>query len=377
MAVYKPVILLSGVFKEHPTTTDTLQVGAGSFRIAGSFAGTFTFTAGTSVTFPTSGTLATLSGTETLTNKRLDLTTIEYASGLTFKDAAFAGAQKFTITYPSNDFNTAFFKTLTIVNNSFTQWETDTGTGTLYFPGEGRLVTEDGSVALTNKELVSALVTTSTIVGGTADELTSLSFRSTGSAFDVKLASSEVMSADRTISWNLSNANRAITLAGNLSIGGNFTISGGFTCTITIGANTALTFPASGTLAILGANTYTGTQDLGTNILKGVKNAVHSTPTATSGTTGAVTVDFSATSVAAQAELTGAITYTATAPADANQWVTIIGASDGTSAAFGITWPASFIWFGTAFTTTVANKKWMVRAWWDGTNYWASGVSQV
>ena len=49
---------------------------AGSFTTAGAFALTLTQTAGTNVTLPTTGTLATLNGTETFTNKTLTTPTI-------------------------------------------------------------------------------------------------------------------------------------------------------------------------------------------------------------------------------------------------------------------------------------------------------------
>lgn len=45
-----------------------------------------------------------------------------------------------------------------------------------------------------------------------------------------------------------------------VTLGGAFTMSGGFTFTGTITGNTTVTYPTSGTLAILGLNTFTATQ---------------------------------------------------------------------------------------------------------------------
>ena len=53
------------------TATDQLTVGAGSLTRVGAHTLTLTTSATTDVTFPTAGTLATLAGTETLTNKTL------------------------------------------------------------------------------------------------------------------------------------------------------------------------------------------------------------------------------------------------------------------------------------------------------------------
>ena len=55
-----------------PATAATLTLAdGGTFATVGAYVGTFTFTGTTGVTFPTSGTLATLAGNETLTNKTL------------------------------------------------------------------------------------------------------------------------------------------------------------------------------------------------------------------------------------------------------------------------------------------------------------------
>lgn len=58
------------------TTTDLLTIGAGSITRAGAHALTLTTTGTTGVTLPTTGTLATIAGTETLTNKTLTSPTL-------------------------------------------------------------------------------------------------------------------------------------------------------------------------------------------------------------------------------------------------------------------------------------------------------------
>jgi hypothetical protein len=312
----------------------------GNFTTSGAFNLTATIGANTNVTFPASGTLVTLAGAESLTNKKLgSLTT----NGLVTTSGADG---TLGVTAPGTGVLTAL-----AANANAT----------------GGVVTVDGTATLTGK----------TLTAPTINSAAAFSIRNTGTgAFDMAEVHNGTLTAGRTLTWNLNDAARSISLSGNLSIANNVTFSGNFTFTGTLTATTAVTFPVSGTLAILGANTFTGTQDLNGNILKGVKNAVSST-FASPGTTGARTLDWTTGSICTQAELTGAITYTFTAPADAGQWLTIVGASDGTSSAFGITWPGTVIWFGTAFTTTVANKKWMVRLYYDGTNYLAFGASEV
>jgi hypothetical protein len=69
--------------------------------------------------------------------------------------------------------------------------------------------------------------------GGTLSSLTGFSLRSTGAAFDLSLATSEVLTANRTLSFNVGNADRTLTI------------------------------PATGTAALLGtANVFTAAQTI-------------------------------------------------------------------------------------------------------------------
>jgi hypothetical protein len=162
-------------------SSGALTVGAGSITTAGAFALTLTQTGATNVTLPTTGTLATLAGAETLSSK---------------------------------------------------------------------------------------VLTAPDINGGTADSLTSLSVRTSGSAHDVSIGVTEVLTANRALTLKLNDAARTVDLSGNLTLGGALTTAAAF---ITSGANsltltttgaTNVTLPTTGTLAILGANNFTATQTI-------------------------------------------------------------------------------------------------------------------
>ncbi len=90
----------------------------------------------------------------------------------------------------------------------------------------------------------SVFGTSPTISGGTLSGIDTFSLNDTGSAFNLVLASTDVpaMTADRTLTLDLSNADRTI------SLGGNFTTAGGFATTLTTSGSTNVTLPTTGTL---------------------------------------------------------------------------------------------------------------------------------
>ena len=63
--------------------------------------------------------------------------------------------------------------------------------------------------------LAAKTLTAPDINGGTADSLTALSVRSTGAAYDLTFASAEVLTGGKTLSFNVGDTARTITLSGN------------------------------------------------------------------------------------------------------------------------------------------------------------------
>lgn len=119
-------VIVNGSANALSTTAGTLTL-AGNFAISGAYATTLTVTGATGVTLPTTGTLATLAGSETLTNKTLNLTSN-------------------TLTGTVAQFNTAL--------------------------SDDNFVTLTGTETLTNKTLTSPVLTTPSFSGSATTNLT-------------------------------------------------------------------------------------------------------------------------------------------------------------------------------------------------------------
>lgn len=91
--------------------------------------------------------------------------------------------------------------------------------------------------------------------------------RSTGAAFDLRINSTEVLTASRTLSVVLNDANKTLSLAGNL------TTSGANALTLTTSGSTNVTLPTTGTLATLAGSEELTNKTLTSAVGKGTWTA--------------------------------------------------------------------------------------------------------
>ena len=203
--------------------------------------------------------------------------TIIGGAGITVTDAG-AHAATPTITFDSsmivgvNATQTLTNKTINLTNNTLSAT-----LGQLNAAVSGAtLVSTDGAETLTNKTLTSPTINTPNITAGSITDITTFGLRDiTTTAYETRIVSNNVtpaLSADRTLTLDVNNANRTVSLTGNLTLGGNFTTSGAHATTLTTSGTTALTLPTSGTLVskdgsgnVTIAGTLTGELDRSAN----------------------------------------------------------------------------------------------------------------
>lgn len=237
-----------------PATSATLTIADGktlaannTITLAGTDGKSLVLTNGLTVT-TNDGTLAFGGATKTLTvNNSIGLSGTDGKTLTVSNSGTLGGADGWTLAIAAS-------KTLT-VSNSLALNGTDATTFT--FPStSGTIVTLDAVQTLTNKSMTGF-----SLNGGAVQGLTLFGIRSTGTgAFDLTLVNSENLTASRALTLTLNNANRTISMSGNLTLGGAFTVGGSAAITLTAPGTSSVNVPTSGTLAAIDiAQTFSST----------------------------------------------------------------------------------------------------------------------
>ena len=251
----------------------------GAFNTSGAFAITLTSTAATNVTLPTTGTLATIAGSETFTNKTLTSPTL---TAPVLGVATATSINGLTITTTTGTLTVTNAKTLSVSNSITLAATTDAKTFT--FPGSinDEVVLLTATQTLSNKtfttpSLGAATATTvngvdggtggnatnGTALGKTAGNLTGAN--NTAIGFESQLQGTSATGTQNT-------SVGSVTLR-SLLIGSNNTAIGYSAATSYTGSNVT----AVGSQALLSSTTGDANTAVGTNSLRSVTTAANNT----------------------------------------------------------------------------------------------------
>ena len=271
------------------------ETRGGNVTFSGAYTSTLTLTNNTNVTLPITGTLATLSNAEALTNKTVngltptalttgfsiaggtssktltvsnsltlagtDSSTLNIGGGGTLGTAAFTntGAYEVPLT-----FSTGLTRTVNTVTVNASQSISTLSNLT----GNGVVQTSGGTGALSiNTPTGSGSVveaTAPTIAGGSISGLTTLGIRDTSAAFDVVVGatSSTTLTANRALTLDVGNVARTLKFTGNAVLNQDVSSTGAPTfgattvASLSLGATTpGVIAGSSGALTLTGAGT--------------------------------------------------------------------------------------------------------------------------
>lgn len=261
---------LSGGTISGGTLSATALSGTGSFTITGGTAASETLTL-ISTSNVTKGDIQFFSSSNKITSAgALTVAGAVVASNIT-SGASVSGSntgdQTITLTGDVTGSGTGSFAA-TIANSAVTLAKiANIGSSTILGNNSGSAAAPIALTAAQTKSLlaiantdVSGLGTMSTqnasgvaITGGTLAGLTGLAIRDTSAAYDVTLAaaSTTTLTAGRTVTLDVKNAARTLTLGGNLTLANDLITSGNNSLTLTTTGSTNVTLPTGGTLATL------------------------------------------------------------------------------------------------------------------------------
>ena len=285
--------------------TKTITLGgniltANSFTTAGNYSTTLNSVGVTNITLPTSGTIATLAGTETMTNKSLVSPSL---TGLPTAPTASLGTQNNQIA--TTAFVASFVTNASVADASTTikgklQLAGDlTGTADLptvkSFAGVNTSTMANINTTIaaatssnTSNSLVKRDVTGNFTAGiitaslnGNATTATTLAATKNiyGNTFDGSADLTQAIAGNYG-GTGVDNGNKTITLGGNILTANSFTTAGNYSTTLTSTGLTNVTLPTTGTIATLaGTETFTNK-----TIVDVALTGVPTAPTATAGT---------------------------------------------------------------------------------------------
>jgi hypothetical protein len=279
----------------------------GALTTSGNYSTTITTTGNTNVTMPTSGTIATLAGTESLTNKTINGVTPETLTNgfsitggtirspklTVLKDIVIGGGganEGDRYVELTGDVNGGGFGTFsTTVSNiggkpivlggalttsgNYSTTITTTGNTNVTMPTSGTIATLAGTESLTNKTIngvrPTSLATGFSIAGGTTTN-TTLTVVGDVTVGGVNSGDQLItLTGDVTGSGTGTFSTTINTVGGKpIVLGGALTTSGNYSTTITTTDNTNITLPTSGTIA-----TLAGTESLTNKTVNGVRPA--------------------------------------------------------------------------------------------------------